>query len=377
MQRRTFLKTAGAGIAITGIAASGVWFSTRTPTKVFEPWQDAGQSFGDARLDALAYAILAPNPHNRQPWQVKLIGKNSLELYCDLDKRLDETDPYDRQILLGLGCFTEIFAMAAANKGFSAKVTAFPQGEPGQRLDKRPIAHIELIPSEPKTDELFNYVLSRRTAKVDFNSQKAISQQTADKLNKINHVHASIDPQTVTQIKELSYQALEVEMTTPRTLIESVELMRIGRSEVEMNPDGISFYGVPMEAMNKLGLMTREKMHNPNDQMNTTALDMFKTRINSSAGFVWLSTGNSRTEQFQAGRDYLRLNLTATSLGLAMQPLSQALQEYPEMDGLFNDIHQLIPSQNSERIQMLCRIGYCDEVAPSPRWPMEASLIHA
>jgi heterotetrameric sarcosine oxidase gamma subunit len=35
-----------------------------------EPWRRAGQSLGDPRLDALAYAILAPNPHNRQPWTV-------------------------------------------------------------------------------------------------------------------------------------------------------------------------------------------------------------------------------------------------------------------------------------------------------------------
>ena len=30
--------------------------------------------FGDVRLDALAYAILAPNPHNMQPWKIELDG---------------------------------------------------------------------------------------------------------------------------------------------------------------------------------------------------------------------------------------------------------------------------------------------------------------
>jgi hypothetical protein len=57
--RRVFLKTGAATIAVTA-GATGIWANTRTPTKALQPWKDAGQRFGDVRLDALAYAILAP-----------------------------------------------------------------------------------------------------------------------------------------------------------------------------------------------------------------------------------------------------------------------------------------------------------------------------
>lgn len=104
LNRRGLLKIGAASIAIMG-AGSTVWWNTRTPTQAYAPWSSAGKSFGDPRIDALAYAILVPNPHNRQPWKVALEDDLALSLYCDLERRLPVTDPFDRQITIGLGCF--------------------------------------------------------------------------------------------------------------------------------------------------------------------------------------------------------------------------------------------------------------------------------
>jgi hypothetical protein len=119
MKRRMLLKTAGAAVAITGVAGA-IWANTRTPSKAIEPW------------------------NNRQPWKVDLVDELSFDLYCDLDRRLPHTDPYDRQILIGLGCFAELASIAASQKGYKAIITAFPDGEPQERLDERRIARISL-----------------------------------------------------------------------------------------------------------------------------------------------------------------------------------------------------------------------------------------
>jgi hypothetical protein len=69
------------------------------------------------------------------------------------------------------------------------------------------------------------------------------------------------------------------------------------------------------------------------------------------------------------------VNLAATAAGIAFQPLSQALQEYPEMAPLYRDLHaRLAPAGGT--VQMLARIGYGPEVAPSPRWPLRQHLGH-
>lgn len=377
MNRRMFLKTGSSAIAITGLAASGVWLNTRTPTKVYEPWEQAGKGYGDPRLDALAYAILAPNPHNRQPWQVHFSKGNIVDLYCDLERRLPHTDPYDRQIVIGLGCFTELFIMAAKNNGYDVKLESFPDGEPTPRLDKRRIARFTLTKGEAFQDPLFQQVFKRRSSKVPYDISKPIQANEMSILTKHSNTFGTNNNEQITRLKEISYSSLQLEMSTPRTLKESVDLMRIGREEIEKNPDGIALKGAPIELMSNVGIMTREGMYNPENSMNTTALSMFKDNFETSMGYLWVtSEENTRTAQLQAGRNYVRLNLLTTSLGIGMQPLSQSLQEFPEMANKFDQVHQILDVKQPNRIQMLARIGYCPQVEPSARWPLETILIN-
>ncbi|MNW04680.1 hypothetical protein D3C71_2008000 [compost metagenome] len=70
----------------------------------------------------------------------------------------------------------------------------------------------------------------------------------------------------------------------------------------------------------------------------------------------------------------MRINLAASAAGLGLQPLSQALQEFPEMADCYAQAHQwLAPAGGT--VQMLARLGYANAVGPSPRWPLEAKII--
>ena len=103
---------------------------------------------------------------------------------------------------------------------------------------------------------------------------------------------------------------------------------------------------------------------------------MYRAITASAMGFVWLVTpGNTRTEQIEAGRAYARLNLKAAELRLAIQPLSQALQEYPEMTALRGELHALLARQGGGTVQMLARIGYGPDVDASPRWPLDTRIL--
>ena len=78
LRRRTLLVTGGAAIALLG--GAGAWLGTRKSVSARQPWEAASTGFGDPRLDAMAYAILAPNAHNMQPWQARLDGDDTLTL---------------------------------------------------------------------------------------------------------------------------------------------------------------------------------------------------------------------------------------------------------------------------------------------------------
>lgn len=89
---------------------------------------------------------------------------------------------------------------------------------------------------------------------------------------------------------------------------------------------------------------------------------------------LWVvSPSNTRLDQLKAGRDWMRIHLAATREGVAMQPLSQALQEYPEMADHYKQVHGLL-APSGGTIQMLARLGYADTVSPSPRWSLESIL---
>ena len=85
---------------------------------------------------------------------------------------------------------------------------------------------------------------------------------------------------------------------------------------------------------------------------------------------------NNRIDQIKAGRRWLRLNLAATGAGLALRPVSQALQEYPEMKSLYDEIHAVF-APNGETVQMLGLLGHGALTPRTPRWPIETRLKHA
>lgn len=58
-----------------------------------------------------------------------------------------------------------------------------------------------------------------------------------------------------------------------------------------------------------------------------------------------------------------------------MHPLSQVLQEYSEMDTIFQKLHQTLGANEGRRIQMLARLGHGTELEANPRWPAEKCLI--
>ncbi|NNF77274.1 MAG: twin-arginine translocation pathway signal protein, partial [Rhizobiales bacterium] len=79
--RRKFLKIAGSTAVILA-AGAGTFAGTRTPEDALTPWSEAGAGRSPIET-ALSYAILAPNPHNRQPWLVDLKSGTEAVLICE------------------------------------------------------------------------------------------------------------------------------------------------------------------------------------------------------------------------------------------------------------------------------------------------------
>ena len=376
--RRTFLwGIGGAGLMLVGGGA--LFVATRRPSAALRAWDAAKASSSDPRLEVFRHAILAPNPHNRQPWQIELIGQDEAVITCDLDRRLPQTDPFDRQITIGFGCFLELARIAAAERGLRMDTALFPQGEPVPRLTTAPIAHLRFVP-EPGVarDPLFWAIPIRRSAKVRFDLPQAVAAGTLDALTRAGGegtAVASSDPALVADLRALTWRAWMIEATTPRTWQESVDLMRIGRSEIEANPDGIALGGAVLEALALAGQISRRSLADPTSGAFRSGTDRYQAILEQTPSYLWVTTpGNSRPDQIASGRAYVRANLAAAASGVSLHPVSQALQEFPEMAVEFDALHARLGINAPQRIQMLARVGYAAAVDASARWPLEAKL---
>lgn len=378
LSRRRTLALIGGGVILAATGSLGA-IATRQPRTALLPWGQAGQG-EDARHRALSWALLAPNPHNRQPWLVELRTAGEVTLYVDTAKLLPATDPFNRQITIGLGCFLELMRMAASHEGQRVDITPFPDGYDDRALDARPVARAVFTADAGVTpDPLFAHALARRSTKEPYDTARPLPENMLAKLAVATTARfgGTLDPKEVADWRAFTREALRIEIETPHTYKESVDLFRIGRAEVDANPDGIDFTGPVFEVLGATGMMTRESVLDTSSQAYKAGLDAVYANTDTAMGHVWLVTeGNSRPDQIATGADWLRVNLAATAAGVAFQPLSQALQEYSEMAALYRDLHARLAPQGGT-VQMLARIGFGPEVAPSPRWPLEAKILNA
>jgi len=367
VSRRKMLSLVGGGTVLAVAVPSIGFLTTRTPTEALKPWELAGQ-YEDPRLNAMSYALLAPNPHNRQPWEAELIGDDRVAIYRDKSRNLPVTDPFDRQLTIGMGCFLELMDMAAAQQGVQVKTELFPQGEDG------PVAMCTFINGQATPNPLFAHVLQRRSHKDMFDA-KPVTADAAASLKA--HADLYLDGDDRDTLRDLAAQAWLAEVHTPKAWKESIDLIRVGKAEINANPDGIDVGGPLMDTLGLLGVLNKEDaldITNPNAK---APIDDTTNAINAAPAMTLTRTmGNGRPEQIDAGRRWLRLNLAATGAGLALRPVSQALQEYPEVKQQFDEIHAKF-AQQGETLQMLGLLGYGELPARSPRWPLEKRMRNA
>ena len=375
--RRGILKLVGGGVVLAALGGTAFYVANGPSDEARSAWREAGTP-EEHRRRFLSYALLAPNPHNRQPWLVRLDGEDALTLFCDLERRLPETDPFDRQIVIGCGAFLELLSIAAAQEGYAAEITPFPEGDPAPRLDARPVARVRFVAGGAKADPAFAAIGIRRTNRNTY-TERDVAADLLAQLEAAGSVHGVIartagEGAVAAKLRDITWRGHETESLTHRTMKESVDLMRIGKAEVAQWRDGIVFEGPMMEFARMTGMLSREAMLDPQSDVFRQGLDMYRPKAASARAFAWLVNYHaSRASELEAGRAYARLALKAAELGLAIHPWSQTLQEFPEMRTLYDEVHALIGE--GKRVQMLVRAGYADPVIPAPRRGLEAHML--
>ncbi|BBB27439.1 Acg family FMN-binding oxidoreductase [Amphritea japonica] len=378
MNRRNFIKITGLGIGTAALGSTVVGCSDVTPTDNFG-WNGPDPAEQDIRMKVLAYAILCPNPHNKQPWIINLTGSHSFDLYVDPERLLPATDPFYRQIHIGQGTFLETLAIAASGLGHEASIDYFPQGmySNTELLDK-PVASIELIERPGITpDPLFAQLLIRHSNKREYDN-RSLSQTETETLQSFhgknnNHALSIVSSAEAKQhFEQILTDAMQIEVGDKGRDHETIAMFRFNEDEVKQHRDGFSVAQAGLSGLKKVFvenfILSRESTEKDPTSFGEQAVTMTQKAAESTATFAWITTtGNSRLDQVIVGREYCRINLKTTAMGLAQHPMSQVLQEYPEMLPLQARFKETFGIDKGDTVQMLFRLGRAEATPHGPR----------
>lgn len=376
MQRRTFIQILTAtGLALVPSALGGCGGA---PQSAYARWDGPDPSERDLLRRVLSYGLLAPNPHNKQPWIVRLEGPRAFSLFVDPNRLLPETDPPFRQIHIGQGTFLENVVLAAGHLGHRADVQYFPEGSyENTRLERKPVARVELVPSPGVApDPLFAHVLARQSNKRAYDGTP-LSRAELDGLRSAYDpaefpLTLTADPARLDALADLATRAMAAEAQSAARDRETIAMFRFDDDEIERHRDG---FGLPQLGITGVSrffaetfAVSRKSAEAEGSSFGKDSVDLTSKQARSAAAWGWLtSKTNERIDQVKVGRAYERVNLKATSLGIAQHPMSQLLQEYADMAPLQRELHRVLGIPAGHTVQMLFRLGHADPVVHAPR----------
>jgi hypothetical protein len=382
MNRRSAIKLLAVGAACVAVPAAATW--ARPASLALAPWSGPPPDLHDPRMRALSYATLAPNAHNTQPWLLDL-RDDAIDLYVDPNRLLPETDPLFRQTHVSQGTFVELLVLALAAQGIGADVSYFPEGEyASDRLEDRPVARVTLSTSaRPAIDPLFTFITTRATNKAPYDRAGVLAPRETGAITSLSSSDASVrvveDGGALAQLVGIAVEAMEVEARAAPRNGETAKWFRFNDAEIERSRDG---FGLAQTTRNPVArwiaesfVLDRASASTPGGVFAKGAVDHTREQAESTPAFGLLETpSNSRRAQVLAGRTYAHVALTVASLGLAMHPMSQALQEYPDMSATkarFERETGLAPGWTT---QMFFRLGRAKSMPHTPRRDVRALL---
>ncbi len=304
--------------------------------EAFSPWALWNDPAAKGTPLALVVAgILASNPHNTQPW-IFTVAEDRIEIRADTARNLGGFDPYLREMHIGLGCAIENMVVAAGVNGFAVAVepVAGSLVDPTTREGTGPVAVLRLtrLSTPADADALYDAIPKRHTNRFPYDrarplpaSAKAILADVAED----EHVKLFLfdDGEARTKFDAAVIAATE-EIIADREMIEaSQRWFRESPSDIAAHRDGLTYDAAGLSSL----LTVAAKLLPPLPAEETHQAWLRQTRDNqlptaALTGLLAVGDRYDRPQALAAGRAWQRMQLAATSLGFAMQPINQPVE---------------------------------------------------
>jgi hypothetical protein len=383
VNRGTFLRTTGRGVALLAVAGTGVglWRAidqgvfTTGEGPAYAAWNEWAGTPGGGTLDLVRASILAANAHDSQPWLFQ-VGPDRINLFADLARNLGSIDPYRREMYLSLGCALENLLIATAPHGYTYRMTLLPHPRNAAHA-----ATITLRRGTASTSPLYDAIPKRHTNRGPYVTGRPITASTLTTLQSLNAVPEIGIVWYAGAAEKAAFSALTIKATEAfigdtQQSIDDFAWWRGDWSELQRKKDGITLDAAGLSPLIRtLGKMLPAQTRSSNDQtwLDTTRDPQLRTA--AAFGIIVARSAHDTRQWLEAGRLWQRIQLWATNKGLAMQPLNQAVEraEREQATGLPLTITTLLAAllpQGGWHAVMPFRIGYPTVAGlKSPRRP--------
>ena len=366
IDRRRFLMLVGSAAAYAALEPHRAW-ARKLPagTASLQRWQipaEASGSSADIARALIGAAVLAPSHWNSQPWRFEA-EQNTIRIVSDTQRWAAAIDPDQRALHLSLGAALENLLVTARAYGLRPSVSYLPHdGANGVA------AEVTWSLGDARRDRrLFNAIPARRTNRREFDGRGIFFQNRAElaaQLAEDSQLHWLDDRDAVRHVSDLTYEAVHARVLDERTQAERFRWMRFGDDEARTRGDGVTVDGLELGGP---AHWLAGRYFNPNSWFlrfgADSAAKQARSQIRSAGALALITTPRAGKAQWlAAGQAYERLALTATTLGIAQQPLSEPLETE---SGQMELLHRF--GVTGEHPAMLLRLGHAGAPEPSTR----------
>ncbi|MCW2963150.1 MAG: hypothetical protein JWO17_402 [Actinomycetia bacterium] len=329
--RRTLLRRAGLGIGTVLVAGSGALGYRAYDQGVLQvgdgpayaPWSSWREQNGLLRL--VGAAILAPSPHNAQPWLFE-IGSGRIDLYADRARWTGATDPFRREQYVGLGAALENLVLAAKANGYAPQVTLLPDGSGSSH-----VARIELARSSPQASALYAQIPNRHTNRYAYVQGKRAPTAALDAMAGLNN-SATGDARLFwfagaaqrSLIGDLLIEATEALMADPDQSASDYAWFRQNWDEIQRQRDGITIDAAGLsDLVAALAKLLPAQSQTATDNAWLAATRNTHTKTAAGYGIVAVRDADHNLQRLQGGRLLERIHLWASGNGIALHHMNQ------------------------------------------------------
>ncbi|MEP7075829.1 MAG: nitroreductase [Acidobacteriota bacterium] len=358
MNRRRFLSVAGGVV----LAAGGAGYLLSDRKNIVRA--DIASDLSDKPLpkpderEILYFSSLAPSGHNTQPWWVKYIEPYHWVICNDKTKWLPAVDPTQRETILSIGAFTQNLEYAAGNAGYNCQFRTLAQSN-------QDVEVVEVTLGKAGSAAAFdiNRIKNRRTVRSNYLSD-TLKKEDADHLMSAEQEFFYFIPNSAKEYAYLNEQTIEanrIQAYRDAAQSELADWVRFSSKDAAARRDGLTTATMEIEGLP--GWFVRNFYNKTSVMQNSfrdQTIDKVKTQVTQSAGWLLVtSPDNSTATLLETGRRMQRLFLKVREKGIAVHPMTQALEEPSIKDSVYQSLAL------GDEIQFVLRLGYLKEY-PAP-----------